>query len=40
MPCNNEGCNDGSIMSTYYSTHRMNLENYTARENVGIEQMR
>ena len=40
MPCNNKGCNDGSIMSTHFSTQRMNLENYTARESVGIEQMR
>ena len=39
MPCNNNGCYDGSIMSTHFSKQRMNLESYTALESTGIEQM-
>ena len=39
MPCNNKGCYDGSIMSTHYSTQRMDLENYTPLESTGIERM-
>ena len=40
MLCNNKGYYNGSIMSTHYSTQRMNFENYTALESTGIKRMR